>query len=99
MNHSGVTRAALLLVVASSTLAAQLQDALPRFRAGAALVEVDAYIAQDGIPVTDLGPSDLAVFEDDRPQTISNITLVQPRNSVLSPPVSAVGTVGNTIRR
>lgn len=88
MNHSGVTRVALLLVVASSTLAAQLRDALPRFQAGAALIQVDAYIAQDGVPVTDLGPSDLAVFEDDRPQTISNIKVVQPRNLVLSSPVS-----------
>ena len=89
MNHSGIIRVALLLVVATSTLAAQPQDALPRFRAGAALVQVDAYIAQDGIPVTDLGPADLEVFEDDRPQAISTIKLVQPRNSVLSAPVSA----------
>ena len=53
-------------------------------------MQVDAYISQDGIPVTDLGLADLEVLEDDRPQEVATIKLIQPRSAVLSAPVSAV---------
>ena len=83
----GITRVALLLAAVGSTLAAQSQEPLPRFRAGAPLMQVDAYISQDGVPVTDLGLADLEVLEDERPQVVANIKLVQPRSTIASAPV------------
>ena len=67
-----------LVALALSSLAQGGQD-LPRFRSGANLVSVDAYMSKDGVPVTDLRAEDLEVLEDDRPQKIESFRLVQAR--------------------
>jgi len=67
-----------LVALALSSLAAAQQE-LPRFRSGANLVAVDAYVSKDGVPVTDLRAEDLEVLEDDRPQKIEGFRLVQSR--------------------
>ena len=87
MHHVESRESLFCLAVASSTLAAQSQEPLPRFRAGAPLMQVDAYISQDGVPVTDLGLAELEVLEDDRPQEVANIKLIQPRSTTVSAPV------------
>jgi VWFA-related protein len=53
------------------------QEQLPRFRAGASLVTVDAYFSKDGAVVTDLKPEDIEILEDDRPQTIESFRLIR----------------------
>ena len=40
------------------------------------LVQVDAVVTKDGKQVTDLGPEDFEVFEDNRPQTITNFSYI-----------------------
>lgn len=67
------------LVVALLFLAAVAvagQEQLPRFRSGANLVNVDVYFTKDGKPVTDLKPDEIEILEDDQPQKIENIRLV-----------------------
>ncbi|MEP6782342.1 MAG: VWA domain-containing protein [Acidobacteriota bacterium] len=54
------------------------QEPLPRFRAGANLVNVDAFFAKDGTAVSDLKPSDIEIFEDDQLQKIENFRIVTP---------------------
>jgi VWFA-related protein len=56
----------------------------PRFRGGANLVRVDAYVTADGLPVKDLTVKDFEVLEDNVPQSIESFQLVEPR-----PPASA----------
>jgi VWFA-related protein len=51
----------------------------PRFRAGANLVRVDAYVMADGKAVTDLTLKDFEVLEDNVPQRIESFQLIQPR--------------------
>lgn len=51
----------------------------PRFRGGAHLVRVDAYVTADGRPVTDLTAEDFEVFEDGVLQQVESFELVQPR--------------------
>ena len=66
-----------LLVMAGLTVAAQQPpEPLPRFRSGANLVHVDAYVSKDGTAITDLGPNELEVFEDDKPQKIESVELI-----------------------
>lgn len=55
------------------------QEQLPRFRAGANLVTVDAYFSKDGTAVTDLKPEDIEILEDDRPQAIESFRLIRAR--------------------
>ena len=55
------------------------QEQLPRFRAGANLVRVDAYVSKDDVALTDLKAEDFLLFEDDKPQQIENLQLVQSR--------------------
>ena len=52
---------------------------MPRFRAGANLVRVDAYVSLDGVAVTDLKPGDVEIFEDDKPQRIETFELIAAR--------------------
>jgi VWFA-related protein len=59
----------------------QDEQALPRFRAGASLVRVDAYVSADGEAVTDLAMDDFEVFEDDTPQKIETFELVRARDA------------------
>jgi len=55
------------------------QEPLPRFRAGANLVRLDAYATTDGQPVTDLTADDFEILEDDQPQKVENFELVRAR--------------------
>jgi VWFA-related protein len=52
---------------------------LPRFRAGANLVRVDAYVSKDDVAITDLKAEDFVVFEDDKPQQVESFELVAAR--------------------
>ena len=75
-----------LSVLATGTMAAQQAarpttespSGQPRFRAGANLVRVDAYVTVDGVPVKDLTAQDFEVLEDNVPQSIESFQLVQP---------------------
>jgi VWFA-related protein len=60
---------------------AQDEPQLPRFRAGANLVRLDAYVSAGGEAVTDLTADDFEVLEDDTPQTVENFELVRPRDT------------------
>jgi VWFA-related protein len=58
----------------------------PRFRAGANLVRVDAYVSHGGESITDLTPEDFVVYEDDKPQTVESFQVVKAGGPL---PVSA----------
>lgn len=84
----------LLAVVPISLYALQesppQQPPTPRFRGGANLVRVDAYISKDGAPVLDLKASDFDVLEDDVPQRVEGLELIQvapqvPENARVEP--------------
>ena len=55
------------------------QTAQPRFRGGANLVRVDAYVTVDGAAVGDLSLQDFEVLEDNVPQRVETFELVRPR--------------------
>ena len=74
-------RITLVAVALSALTVAQQEQPLPRFRSGANLVAVDAYVSKDGVPVTDLRAEDLEVLEDDRPQKIEGFRLVRARGA------------------
>ncbi len=57
----------------------QPEEQLPRFRAGANLVRVDAYVSVDGVAVTDLKSEDIEVYEDDQLQRIESLELIEAR--------------------
>jgi VWFA-related protein len=57
----------------------QAEQPQPRFRAGANLVRVDAYVSKGDAALTDLTAGDFQVFEDDKPQTIESFELVRAR--------------------
>ncbi len=81
-----------LVAVLATTLAVSAQqagDQMPRFRAGANLVRVDAYFTKGGVAVTDLKPEDVEIFEDDKPQKIENMELIAARGG------AATGTTPN----
>jgi VWFA-related protein len=78
----GVLTVALTFVVVGTS--AQQQEPprtqpLPRFRAGASLVRVDAYPTLAGKPVTDLTAADFEVLEDGAPQKVEGFEFVQVR--------------------
>ncbi|MGQ0732524.1 MAG: VWA domain-containing protein [Acidobacteriota bacterium] len=58
------------------------QDQRPRFRGGANLVRVDAYVTESGEAVTDLELTDFEVLEDNIPQRLESFRLVRPRGPV-----------------
>jgi VWFA-related protein len=58
---------------------ARAREQLPRFRGGANLVRVDAYVTADGAAVTDLTARDFEVLEDNVPQRVETFQLVRPR--------------------
>jgi VWFA-related protein len=73
----------LMLAWAAVTLGAQQpEQERPRFRAGANLVRVDAYISKDGAALTDLKADELDVFEDDKPQKLESLELIQARGPI-----------------
>jgi VWFA-related protein len=51
----------------------------PRFRGGANLVRVDAYVSADGVAITDLTAQDFEVLEDNVPQRVESFELIRPR--------------------
>ena len=55
------------------------QEPLPRFRSGANLVTVDAYLTSSGKPVTDLKQDEIEILEDGRPQSIESFRVVTPQ--------------------
>ena len=71
-------RVMLFGLVLPALLVAQ-QPEMPRFRAGANLVRVDAYVSKDDVALTDLKAEDFTVYEDDRPQQIENFALITAR--------------------
>ena len=71
------TLSPMVFVFSVSFVVAFSQEPLPRFRAGANLVTVDAYVARNGAPVTDLKPEEIEVLEDNQPQAIENFRIVQ----------------------
>ena len=75
-------RIALLGLVIPALVTGQAPQEMPRFRAGANLVRVDAYVSLKGAAVTDLKAEDFAVYEDDRPQAIENFELIRARPPV-----------------
>src|SRR5262245_12720033 len=68
----------------SRTLAQDKQPELPRFRAGANLVRVDAYVSKDDDAVTDLTADDFLLYEDDKPQTIAAFEILRARGALVS---------------
>ena len=68
-----------LLALALTAVGAAQEPQRPRFRAGANLVRVDAYVSKDGVALTDLRPEDLEVYEDDKLQTLESVELVKAR--------------------
>jgi len=76
---------AVVAVMLVSTPAAQdpaTPQELPRFRAGANLVRVDAYVTADGKAVSDLTVDDFEVLEDGRPQRVESFEIIRPRGPV-----------------
>jgi VWFA-related protein len=57
----------------------QQEPELPRFRAGANLVRVDAYVSKDDVAIEDLTAADFALYEDDKLQTVEDFQLVKAR--------------------
>jgi VWFA-related protein len=53
----------------------------PRFRGGANLVRVDAYVTLEGAAVTDLTAQDFEVIEDNTPQRVESFELIRPRSA------------------
>jgi VWFA-related protein len=53
------------------------------------LVQVDAVVSKGGKPVTDLTPADFDVFEDGKPQVITNFSYVSNVGSAPSPAATA----------
>jgi VWFA-related protein len=84
-----MTRTLMVLLLASGLAlsgqqpppTAQGDQPLPRFRAGASLVRVDAYVSANGVAVTDLTADDFEVLEDDTPQKIENVELIRARDT------------------
>jgi VWFA-related protein len=77
----GLRWAVIALAMASASVAAQPGGEQPRYRGGANLVRVDAYISKDGVAVADLTANDVEVFEDDKPQKLESFELVTRRPS------------------
>ena len=75
----------LAAVLAAATL--PLAQQLPRFRSGANLVRVDAYVTAAGKPVADLTVDDFEVLEDGTPQKVESFQIIRPRGAA---PVSAL---------
>jgi VWFA-related protein len=83
MKTTSVTRVmkvtTVITLVTLVNLVTFAPEPLPRFRAGANLVRVDAYVSKDDVALTDLKAEDFTLFEDDRPQQLEGFELVQAR--------------------
>src|SRR6185436_11030117 len=60
-------------------------------RISTSLVQMDAVVTRDGKQVTDLTAEDFEIFEDGRPQTITNFSYISnvpaPSNIAATPPI------------
>ena len=84
---SAIATARVLSQQAPPSTQAQQGQSQPTFRVGATYVRVDAYVTQDGKPVTDLKPEELEVYEDGVRQTIRNFELVSvPQGNLQTAP-------------
>src|SRR5258707_1707763 len=65
-----------------------LDDQQDVVRITANLVQVDAVVTKNGKPVTDLKPEDFEIFEDGKPQTITNFSYISnvPATASSKPP-------------
>lgn len=73
---------ALALLMVTSAVAQQPSaepPEQPRFRGGANLVRLDAYVTADGAAVTDLTVEDFEVLEDNVPQRVESFELIRSR--------------------
>jgi VWFA-related protein len=75
----------LLYLAVEAGLAAQGRPELPRFRAGANLVRVDAYVSKDDAALIDLTADDFTVYEDGQPQRVEAFELIRARAAVPEP--------------
>jgi VWFA-related protein len=80
----GVALVLVALIVATGTASRAAQDARdqqeqPRFRSGANLVRIDAYVSQNGEPVGDLTLDDFEVLEDGVRQRLESFQVIRPR--------------------
>lgn len=70
--------AVLVALVGAVTLAAQTPQQSPQvLRAGAFLVQVDAYPTRDGLPITGLTTDDFEILEDGKPQKIDSVRFLE----------------------
>src|SRR5688500_6943959 len=75
---------------AAQTRAAEDEDDVVRITSN--LVQLDAVVTDgDGRHVTDLGPQDFEVLEDDRPQAITNFSFIETDPATTTPAVAAPG--------
>src|SRR5262245_25070135 len=68
----------------TSPATTEAQPEQPRFRGGANLVRVDAYVAIDGKSATDLTAEDFEVLEDNVPQRVESFDYIRARGSLPS---------------
>lgn len=55
------------------------------------LVQVDAVVTdKDGKQITDLGPEEIEVFEDDRPQQITNFSYISTQHAASPQPIASI---------
>lgn len=80
LKSARLVAAAVALMLGGAPTAQDLpQQELPRFRSGANLVRLDAYVTADGKPVTGLTANDFEVLEDGRPQRVESFEMIKPR--------------------
>ncbi len=80
----GVALLLVALVVAAGAPSRAAQDGRaqqeqPRFRSGANLVRIDAYVSQNGAAVSDLTLDDFEVLEDGVRQRLESFQVIRPR--------------------
>ena len=82
----------VLVAVAHNLFAQGRQpgDPLPRFRSGANLVNVDAFISKDGVAITDFRPDEIEIYEDDQLQRMEGLRLV-PAQGAVAPRLDPLG--------
>ena len=100
-----VALALVLLMALSAPCVAQEADQADTVRLGVELVQIDVVVTdEDGGRVTGLGPADFEIYEDGRPQEITNFSYVDgsrppapPRDAKRdgpAPPPSSGGSAG-----
>jgi VWFA-related protein len=76
LSPAGLTAVFLVLLFCTGRASSQIQSP-PQFRLGVTLVPVEVRVVdQDGAPVTDLTPTEFAIRENGRPQTVDHFQAV-----------------------